>query len=154
MKVKEEVRLEKKQEKECEKQKQLSRSGVPAARSSSISSKRSSTSSMHFPSLLKRERRESEPKAPTGISKGRDGKSADIVCIKDLSWSDKELVLRALFAKLNESSAHRENAEVGRRRASDDTEPLFFVSEGAIDFSPNGTYGHRCDSLGTTTSTV
>jgi hypothetical protein len=148
------VRAERKQEKVCDKQMQLSRSGVPAARGSSLSSKRSSTSSMHFPSLMKRERRESESQLPSGINKARGGKDADIVCIKDLSWTDKELVLRALFAKLNESAAHRENAEAGRRRASDDTEPLFFVSEGAIDFSPNGTYGNRCDSLGSTTSTV
>jgi hypothetical protein len=146
--------VERKQEKECEKQKQLSRSGVPAARSSSLTSKRSSTSSMHFPSLIKRERRESEPKLPSSINKSRGGKDTDIVCIKDLSWTDKELVLRALFAKLNESTAHNENTGKGKRRASDDTEPLFFVSEGAIDFSPNGTYGHRYDSLSSTTSTV
>lgn len=150
--------MERKQEKECEKQKQLSRSKVPAALSSSLSSKRSSISTMHFPSLMKTERgrgrRESEPQFHTSINKAKGDKDTDIVSIKDLSWSDKELVLRTLFAKLNESPVPKENAETGRRRQSDDTEPLFFISEGAIDFSPDGTYGHRCDSLGTTTSTV
>ena len=159
LKVKEAVRLERKlgKDKECEKR--LSRSGpgigLPAARNSAPNSKRSSTSSMHFPTLMKRERRESELQLSTSTNiRARGSKDPDVVLIKDLSWSDKELVLRALFAKFNESTAQKEKTEKGSRRGSDETEPLFFVSEGAIDFSPNGTYGYRGDSLSTTLSSV
>lgn len=141
------MRLEKKQNGD---EKQLSRSGPVTVRDGAFNAKmRSSSSSLRFPSLIMKREEIGDRLGAAGVRRGgkRDGPNPfgekEIVRIKDLTWSDKELVLRVLFAKLNESKVRKEypthegDREGGRNGEKDSAEPLFFISEGAIDFLPS-----------------
>ena len=62
----------------------------------------------------------------------------DKVYLKDLSWEDKELVLRVLFAKINKQSNAIKNAiTIGTKPAKGATNSVppapFFISEGVLN---------------------
>ena len=154
--VKDAIRLERKAEDGADDEKKLS-STSQRRRANKLSS-----SMLSLPALLKRETKRD---AQEGQHKDRDkdmdtGESCLIpgggarererdrssVCIKDLSWSDKELVLRVLFAKLNEPKPRRDTHHTkGKDRERDreklNSEPAFFVSEGAMGFTPSDGLG-------------
>lgn len=60
------------------------------------------------------------------------------VTIKDLSWEDKELVLRVLFSKINGSQSANPNNKImsqqggGQSRMSSGNNRPVFISEGAL----------------------
>lgn len=110
---------------------------------------RSSSSLLRFPSLiLKRENVHhldaQKLSMPFNLNVER-------VKIKDLSWTDKELVLRVLFAKLNESKQKQKNIfdreESTVRQPSGnydrEAEPSFFISAGAGDFLSRDSVGSQ-----------
>ena len=63
--------------------------------------------------------------------------------IKDLSWEDKELVLRVLFSKINGNQSSNANNNIlahqrGSPRMSSGNNRPVFISEGAL--MPQGEY--------------
>ena len=48
------------------------------------------------------------------------------------------MVLRVLFAKLNEPKPRRDTSRANKDK---DLEPVFFISEGAMDFTPSDGLG-------------
>jgi hypothetical protein len=68
-----------------------------------------------------------EAKAPSALP----ASELDVVNIGDLSWDDKEMVLRVLFAKMNGIQKAVDNAvRSGERRAAPSIGPPVFISQG------------------------
>lgn len=72
----------------------------------------SSSSSIRLPTLISKQKSPSliEIRKPLRVMNSPEEK----VRIKDLSWTDKELVLRVLFAKLNESNRKKRQVTISK----------------------------------------
>ena len=145
--VKEAINMEKKQIAEEE------RNQMRAAGLTPGDMRMRTSSSLKFPSLISR--KDNFHRQDVKQGKRSTSPVEAKVRIKDLSWSDKELVLRVLFAKLNENKG-KEFAQGGKGGQAGTAsygghggpEPPFFVSEGAGDFLPKDFQFQSNDSGG------